>query len=73
MVWRPCRYAQRWPELWRPLSDHQRWVLSQALAEDGLADPNRGEIADLAALVAGTLTADEFEQRAEWRICSSAE
>ena len=68
MVWSPCVHARRWPELWEPLTESERWVLSQALADDPPGDASRGEIADLADYVAGTVTADEYEQRAEWRM-----
>lgn len=68
MVWSPCVYARRWPELWEPLTESERWVLSLALADDPPGDASRSEIADLADYVAGTITADEYEQRAEWRM-----
>ena len=43
-----------------------------SLAEDELAcAPSRREIEELAAYVAGTVSADEFEQRAEWRSLGS--
>lgn len=72
MSWRPCPYARQWPELWAPLTESQRFVLSTSLAEDELAGaPSRREIEDLAAYVAGTVSADEFEQRAEWRSLGS--
>jgi hypothetical protein len=68
MMWSPCAYARRWPELWEPLSESDRWVLSQTLAEDPSAEMSRAEVADLARYLAGTITADEYEQRAEWRL-----
>ncbi len=43
-----------------------------SLAEDEFGCvPNRHDIEELAAYVAGTLSADEFEQRAEWRSLGS--
>lgn len=72
MTWRPCLYARQWPELWAPLTESQRRVLSMSLAEDEFGCvPSRHDIEELAAYVAGTLSADEFEQRAEWRSLGS--
>ncbi|MFC9790997.1 hypothetical protein [Rhodococcus sp. NPDC127528] len=63
-----CEYERRWPELWEPLSEPDRWVLSQALADDASGDVSREQIVDLAEYLAGNISADEYEQRAEWRL-----
>jgi hypothetical protein len=67
MMWSPCAHARRWPELWEPLSEADRWVLSQTLADDHSEDVSREEVADLARYLAGDITADEYELRAAWR------
>ncbi|MBJ8348862.1 hypothetical protein [Antrihabitans sp. YC2-6] len=55
------------------MTEQQRCVLSRALADDcDFCEPTEREIADLAAYVAGTITADEFEQRAEWRMVGAS-
>jgi len=53
--------------LWEPLSEADRWVLSQTLADDHSEDVSREEVADLARYLAGDITADEYELRAAWR------
>ncbi|WP_143069410.1 hypothetical protein [Rhodococcus maanshanensis] len=49
------------------MSESDRWVLSQSLADDSPEDVSREEVADLARYLAGNITADEYELRAEWR------
>ncbi|MGW6379477.1 hypothetical protein ACWFRB_25760 [Rhodococcus sp. NPDC055112] len=49
------------------MSDADRWVLSQTLADEHSEDVSREEVADLARYLAGDITADEYELRAAWR------
>ncbi|WP_156042468.1 hypothetical protein [Rhodococcus sp. UNC363MFTsu5.1] len=50
------------------MSESDRWVLSQTLADDASEDVSREEVADLARYLTGNITADEYELRAEWRL-----
>jgi len=55
----------RWPELFAPLSDGQRRSIVSTLASswhEGWV-PNRDDVADLAALVAGRIGMDEYQRR----------
>jgi Antitoxin VbhA len=55
----------RWPELFAPLSDEQRRSVVSTLASswhEGWV-PNRDDVADLAALVAGRIGMDEYQRR----------
>ncbi len=65
MAYTPCRYAQRWPDLFEPLDDEQRRAVSQALANSRLEgdDPSRQDVADLVDFTAGKLTFDEYMAR----------
>ncbi|TJZ78512.1 hypothetical protein FCG67_10805 [Rhodococcus oryzae] len=49
------------------MSEADRWVLSQTLADEHSEDVSREEVADLARYLAGDITADEYELRAAWR------
>ncbi len=65
MAYVPCRYAQRWPELFAPLDDDQKRGVSQALANGRLEgwQPTRDEVADLIARERGLLSFEQYKQR----------
>ncbi|KAA0017660.1 hypothetical protein [Antrihabitans cavernicola] len=70
MTWEPCKYARRWPELWAPLTSRQRRELSDSLGDDD-AVPTRSDVADLADYVAGSITAEQYQQHRDWRAVSA--
>lgn len=65
MAYTPCRYARRWPELFAPLDDDQKWSVSQALANGRLEgwEPTREEVADLIDRAREVISADEYRAR----------
>lgn len=66
----PCRYAQRWPDLWARLPDDAaRQRLSDTLANGRLEgiEPDRAFVEDLVARARGEMTGDEFRARVKAR------
>lgn len=62
----PCRYAQRWPDLWAQLPDDAaRQRLSDTLANGRLEgmEPDRALVEDLVADERGEITHEEFMAR----------
>lgn len=62
----PCRYAQRWPDLWAQLPDDSaRQRLSDTLANGRLEgmEPDRALVEDLVADERGEITDEEFMAR----------
>lgn len=71
MSYTPCRYAQRWPELWERLSsDAERRNISNVLASGRLEgmEPDRELVVDLVAQSRGEITGEEFRARALARV-----
>lgn len=66
----PCRYAQRWPDLWAQLPDDAaRQRLTDTLANGRLEgmEPDRALVEDLVARARGEMTGDEFRARVKAR------
>jgi hypothetical protein len=66
MVFDPCVYARRWPELWAALpSDEARRSLSSTLASGRLEgmEPDRELVAALVAQARGEVSADDLVAR----------
>lgn len=65
MAYEPCRYAQRWPELFESLDDDQKQRVSDALANNQLEgwEPQRDDVADLADREAGRIDTAEYIRR----------
>ncbi|HZX04103.1 hypothetical protein [Kribbella sp.] len=70
MAYEPCRYAQRWPELFESLDDDQKQRVSDALANNQLEgwEPQRDDVADLAAREAGRIDTAEYIRRTMARV-----
>jgi len=76
MSYTPCRYAQRWPELWERLPDDRaRRGLSSTLANGRLEgmEPGRELVEDLVARARGEMSADEFRVKVLTRARSRAQ
>ena len=65
MAYEPCRYAQRWPELFEPLDDDQKQRVSDALSNNRLEgwEPERDDVADLVDREAGRIDTAEYIRR----------
>ncbi len=66
MSYTPCRYAQRWPDLWERLPDDRaRRGLSSTLANGRLEgmEPTRDDVELLVARARGELTDSDFAAR----------
>ena len=65
MAYTPCRYAQRWPDLFEPLTDEQKTAVSQTLANSRLEgdNPTRADVANLVDYAAGLVTFDQYMAR----------
>ncbi|MFF0266388.1 hypothetical protein [Kribbella sp. NPDC004536] len=65
MPYEPCRYAQRWPELFESLDDDQKQRVSDALSNNRLEgwEPERDDVADLADREAGRIDTAEYIRR----------
>ena len=65
MAYEPCRYAQRWPDLFEPLDDYQKQRVSDALANNRLEgwEPERDDVADLVDREAGRIDTAEYIRR----------
>jgi hypothetical protein len=65
MTYQPCRYAQRWPELFEPLDDAQKQRISDALANGRLEgwEPEREDVADLIDRELGRIDRSEYVRR----------
>lgn len=65
MAYEPCRYAQRWPDLFEPLDDEQKQRVSDALANNRLEgwEPQRDDVADLVDREAGRIDTAEYIRR----------
>lgn len=65
MAYEPCRYAQRWPELFEPLDDDQKQRVSDALSNNRLEgwEPQRDDVADLVDREAGRIDTAEYIRR----------
>ena len=56
----------RWPDLFEPLTDQQRWAVVQTFASawhEGWF-PNRTDVENLTQLTSGAITKDEYDRRA---------
>jgi len=76
MSYTPCRYAQRWPELWERLPDDRaRRGLSSTLANGRLEgmEPGRELVEDLVARARGEMSAEEFRVKVLARARSRAQ
>lgn len=65
MAYEPCRYAQRWPELFESLDDDQKQRVSDALSNNRLEgwEPERDDVADLVDREAGRIDTAEYIRR----------
>ena len=65
MAYEPCRYAQRWPELFESLDDDQKQRVSDALSNNRLEgwEPDRDDVADLVDREAGRIDTAEYIRR----------
>ncbi|GAA2839260.1 antitoxin VbhA family protein [Kribbella solani] len=65
MAYQPCRYVQRWPELFEPLDDAQKQRVSDALANNRLEgwEPQRDDVADLVDCELGRIDVAEYVRR----------
>ncbi|GAA1575665.1 MULTISPECIES: hypothetical protein [Kribbella] len=65
MAYEPCRYAQRWPELFEPLDDDQKQHVSDALANNRLEnwEPDRSDVSDLVDRELGRIDTAEYIRR----------
>ncbi|MET9312933.1 MULTISPECIES: hypothetical protein [unclassified Kribbella] len=65
MAYEPCRYAQRWPELFEALDDDQKQRVSDALSNNRLEgwEPQRDDVADLVDREAGRIDTAEYIRR----------
>ncbi|GAA1602723.1 hypothetical protein GCM10009804_68980 [Kribbella hippodromi] len=65
MGYEPCRYAQRWPELFEQLEDDQKQRVTDALASNKLADwePDRSDVSDLVDRELGRIDTAEYIRR----------
>lgn len=70
MAYEPCRYAQRWPELFESLTDEQKQRVSDALSNNRLEgwEPQRDDVADLVAREAGRIDTAEYIRRTMARV-----
>jgi hypothetical protein len=70
MVYEPCRYAQRWPELFEPMTDEQKQRVSDVLANGRLEgwEPTREDVADLVDRELGRIDTVEFNRRTMARL-----
>ncbi|WP_350279622.1 hypothetical protein [Kribbella sp. HUAS MG21] len=65
MAYEPCRYAQRWPDLFEPLDDEQKQHVSDALANNRLEgwEPGRDDVSDLVDRELGRIDTAEYIRR----------
>jgi len=65
VAYEPCRYAQRWPELFEALDDDQKQRVSDALSNNRLEgwEPQRDDVADLVDREAGRIDTAEYIRR----------
>jgi hypothetical protein len=65
MAYEPCRYAQRWPDLFEPLDDDQKQRVSDALSNNRLEgwEPRRDDVADLVDRELGRIDTAEYIRR----------
>ena len=65
MAYEPCRFAQRWPDLFEPLDDEQKQRVSDALANNRLEgwEPGRDDVSDLVDRELGRIDTAEYIRR----------
>jgi Antitoxin VbhA len=70
MSYEPCRYARRWPELFEPLDDAQKQIISDVLANGRLEgwEPERDDVADLVDRELGRIDSAEYARRTAAKI-----
>ena len=66
---KPFDIETRWPELFAPLTADQRRNVVQTLASQWYEgwEPQRDDVADLAAYVSGAISEAEYDERARAR------
>ncbi|MGW7682531.1 antitoxin VbhA family protein [Kribbella sp. NPDC054772] len=65
MAYEPCRYAQRWPDLFDQLDDDQKQRVSDALANNPVEnwEPERDDVVDLVDRELGRIDTAEYIRR----------
>jgi hypothetical protein len=72
MAYEPCRYAQRWPELFEQLDDEQKQRVSDALANNRLEnwEPDRDDVSNLVERELGRIDTAEYIRRTLSKVTS---